>query len=99
MDLSDRVESVENLGFIVPFLEEIMIERKKKTIKQAKKQQMRMVFWTNRSKLNLSNIGEIVAQRDKNLDKQKETNIFLGKNKEIFDIKIWVIAMALKAAN
>lgn len=99
MNLANKVEPVENLGFAVPFLEEIRIERKKKAIKQAKKQQIGTVFQTNRSKLDLGNVREIVAQKNKNLDKWKETNIFLRKNKEIFDTELWAIAMTLEAAN
>lgn len=58
---------------------------------------MRMVFWINKSKLDISNIRTVITYKNKNLDKWKKMSIFLNKNKEILDIKLWTIVIVLDA--
>ena len=98
IDPADGIEPVENLGPAAPFPGEIVIEKKEKAIKQAKKYQVGTVVWTDGSKLDTGNVGAAVTWRDKNLDKRKERGVFLGKNKEIIDAELWAIVMALEAA-
>ena len=95
---ADGIEPVENLGSAAPFPGEIVIEKKEKAIKQAKKYQVGTVVWTDGSKLDTGNVGAAVTWRDKNLDEWKERSLFLGKNKEILDAELWATAMALEAA-
>lgn len=69
IDPANRIKLVKNLKFAIPFLEKIVIEKKETTIRQTKKYQVEMVFRTNKSKLDTSNIEAAVIQRDKDIDK------------------------------
>lgn len=57
---ADGIDLVENLRSATPFLGEIMIKKKKMAIKQAKKYQVRIVFWTDGSKLDINNVEAAV---------------------------------------
>lgn len=98
IDPADGIEPVENSGSAAPFPGEIVVGRKEKAIKQAKRYSVETVFWTDGSRLDTSNVGAAVTWRDENLDKWKKMSVFLGKNKEILDAELCEITMALEVA-
>ena len=59
---------------------------------------MGTVLWTDGSKLDRGNVAAAVTWRDKSLNKWRETSLFLGKNKEILDVELRAIAIALEVA-
>ena len=70
------------------FLGRIVIKKNKKTIKQAKRDQVGTVFWTDGSWLDNINIRAAVIWKNINVDKWKKKSAFLGKKKEILDAKL-----------
>ena len=74
----------------------IFMEEKCKAIEKAKKDHANLILWCDGSKLNQGGTGAaIVWKLDNRWLMQKVT---LGKNKEIFDAKMWGISKAVKVA-
>lgn len=80
------------------FKGKIVIQAKKNAIEEARKYRPGLVMWTDGSKLDRGSVGAAVCWREKALDLWKEKGDFLGKNKEILDVEVWAISMALDAA-
>lgn len=72
------------------FRRKIVIQPKKKALKEAKSYQTGLVMWTDGSELDHSTVWVVAAigWREKAFSSWKEKNVFLGKNKETFDAKL-----------
>ncbi len=70
----------------------------KEVMKKAKKDHQGLVFWAYGSKLDQGQAIFVVCWEDKSTTKWMEKSIFLGKNKEILDAKLWAILEALVIA-
>lgn len=80
------------------FKGDVIIEGRNQALKEAKKNRMGLVLWTDGSKLDKGKVGTAVCWKDKRLGQWKEKSIFLGKNKEILDAELWAILEALGIA-
>lgn len=69
----------------------IIIKDEKEVIKEAKKDKLDLVLWTDWSKLDQGQSAAAVSWEDKLAAKWKKRNIFLGQNKEILNTKLWKI--------
>ena len=78
------------------FQGEITIKCRKQALEEARKYRGGVVMWTDASKLDQGNAVAAVCWKDKLLDRWKEKNIFLEKNKEILDAELWAIWKALE---
>ena len=90
------VEPVPNPGLDINFSGDIIIEAKKKALEEVKKYRAGNVFWVDGSKLSQGNAGAAACWKDKNHNRWENKSVFLGKNKEIIDAKLWAIAIGLE---
>lgn len=98
IDPGDGVEPVQSLSPNAGFCD-IVIEKKKKAVEEAKKHRTGHVLWVDGSKLSQGNAAAAVCWKDKEqLDSWKNSSIFLGMNKEIIDVELWAIAIGLDIA-
>lgn len=93
MDSADDLKPVET---IEPdrFPEKILVHAKKHAINEGQKNWPGLVIWTDGFTLDLQ-VRIAVCGRAKTLNLWKEKGVFLGKNKEIFDVELWQISIAL----
>lgn len=89
----EPIEKSQQLNIDLPL--QGVLQPKLEAIQEAKKNRNGVVLQTDGSRLNGEKSGAAVVWFDRKPVKWQEKRHFLSKNKDSFDVEIWVISNAL----